>query len=143
MAPIISFEGMSVEKLSTTSTTTLRTTSRATLNILPGILLGLMVAGCDAEKPKARAVIIDATPEALLEHLAKLGYNKAVITGRRTEDCNNDDALVGYAVKIRVRSSIVSGIVCQDTIKQGYWFVSSDKREELSWTAIDEKLMGN
>lgn len=106
------------------------------------IILSLLGVGCGAEKPKAPAVVIDTTPEYLIVRLAKLGYDKVVITGRRTEDCQNNDAIVGYGVKVRVGPNIISGVICQDTIKRGYWFVPDDKREEFSWAVIDEKLMG-
>lgn len=100
------------------------------------------MAGCGPEKPKSAAVIIDTTGDHLLEHLAKLGYKKAVLTGIRTEDCHDDNATIGYGIKVRVRDTIISGVMCQDTTNPGYWLVLDNKREEFSWEVIDEKLMG-
>jgi len=88
------------------------------LGMLATLILPLALPACARiNAATSHQKIIDTSPEALREWLDESGHKGALITGRRNEDCAEND-LVGYGVIIKKQVNgqpvATSAVVCQN-----------------------------
>lgn len=83
-------------------------------------ILPIILGGCSAVKAHPEMYLdeeIDATSQATSAWLKKAGHKDFLLTGNRSEDCQDDHSIIGHGVIVKQKlhdgsSFAISGVVC-------------------------------
>lgn len=99
-------------------------------------ILGLL-CGCSTTKAtesyyNTEQKVVDTSIDAALGYLKDMGYDNPLITGNRSEDCEDDHAVMGYGVILKVfersgQPTAISGVICIDW--DGNFSINFDRKQ--------------